>query len=114
VFFFHFPCTFVYFIFDIFLRLAFLLGEEYDPCYAPSLHKGLTNKNVQSTSFKLLQRALESNNNNLEADHEGSDVLVIHSNVKAPKIKGISDRNSKMDALLYFGGKELLVYFFFK
>ena len=33
-----------------------------DPSQAPSHYKGLANKNIQSHSFKMLQRALEGGN----------------------------------------------------
>ena len=71
-------------------------GDEFDPSQAPAHYKGLSNKNVQSTSFKLLQRALETNNNNYDHDSALSDpqqsespTLLFHSSAKAPKIKGI-------------------------
>lgn len=70
-------------------------GDEFDPSQAPAHYKGLSNKNVQSTSFKLLQRALETNNNNYDDDSALSDpqqsecpTLLFHSSAKAPKIKG--------------------------
>jgi hypothetical protein len=79
----------------------FLLGEELDPSQAPAHYKGLSNKNVQSTSFKLLQRALETNNNNesslFEDDNQQqseSNSLLFHSTAKAPKIKGICQKKT--------------------
>ena len=64
-----------------------------DPSQASSEEKGLINKNVQSTSFKLLQRALE-HEDMMEGggeDHDNSRVIpkinVISSQVKAPRIK---------------------------
>ena len=64
-----------------------------DPYQASSEEKGLINKNVQSTSFKLLQRALE-NEEMMEGSGEDHDNLrvipkinVMSSQVKAPRIK---------------------------
>ena len=71
-----------------------------DPSQASSEEKGLINKNVQSTSFKLLQRALE----NEELLSGGEDHVITSSNdsrpvpkinistsqVKAPRIKDSS------------------------
>ena len=63
-----------------------------DPYQASSEEKGLINKNVQSTSFKLLQRALE-HEEIMEGgvDHDNSRVIpkinVASSQVKAPRIK---------------------------
>jgi hypothetical protein len=74
-------------------------GEDFEPSQAPSHFKGLSNKNVQSTSFKLLQRALETNNNNNSnnydneddnvLDHDHSESALIHSTAKAPRVTGI-------------------------
>ena len=62
-----------------------------DPSQASSEEKGLINKNVQSTSFKLLQRALEHEDLMDGEDHDNSQVIptinVISSQVKAPRIK---------------------------
>jgi len=73
-----------------------------DPSQASSEEKGLINKNVQSTSFKLLQRALEHEEimegNN---DHDNSRVMpkinVTSSQVKAPRIRDAAedDHDSK-------------------
>ena len=63
-----------------------------DPYQASSEEKGLINKNVQSTSFKLLQRALE-HEEIMEGndDHDNSHVMpkinTAPSQVKAPRIK---------------------------
>ena len=63
-----------------------------DPYQASSEEKGLINKNVQSTSFKLLQRALE-HEDIMEGndDHDNSHVMpkinTAPSQVKAPRIK---------------------------
>ena len=68
--------------------------HQTDPYQASSEEKGLINKNVQSTSFKLLQRALE-HEELMEGtggdDHENSGVIpklnIASSQVKAPRIK---------------------------
>ena len=68
--------------------------HQTDPYQASSEEKGLINKNVQSTSFKLLQRALEHEELMEGAggdDHENSGVIpklnIASSQVKAPRIK---------------------------
>ena len=38
-------------------------GIDMDPSQAPSHYKGLANKNIQSYSFKMLQKALEGGMN---------------------------------------------------
>ena len=58
----------------------------------------MINKNVQSTSFKLLQRALEHEElmeGGLSEDHDNSRVIpkinIASSQVKAPRIKDSAD-----------------------
>ena len=71
-------------------------NEYSDPYQASSEEKGLINKNVQSTSFKLLQRALE-HEEIMEGndDHDNSHVMpkinTAPSQVKAPRIKDAAD-----------------------
>ena len=81
---------------------AYYHPHHIDPSQASSEEKGLINKNVQSTSFKLLQRALE-HEEIMEGndDHDNSRVMpkinVTPSQVKAPRIKDAAedDRDSK-------------------
>ena len=74
--------------------------HQTDPYQASSEEKGLINKNVQSTSFKLLQRALEHEELMEGAggdDHENSGVIpklnIATSQVKAPRIKDPVDED---------------------
>ncbi len=75
-----FPWTFIFISFPGFgLRRLFLLGDAIHAKVATSQHF----KNVQSTSFRLLQRALESDN----GDIDNTIDLILNCHAKAPKIK---------------------------
>ena len=66
-------------------------GVDMDPSQAPSHYKGLANKNVQSYSFKMLQKALEGGSTNdtivTNGTHDNGHLSLnnIH-NVHAPKM----------------------------
>ena len=88
-------------------------GEDFDPCHAPAHFKGLSNKNVQSASFKLLQRALESNNNNNnneeQVDHEQSEsAMLLHCTAKAPKVKGTQTPQSQPANAYFVRGRSFV------
>merc|ERR1719320_1845715 len=63
-------------------------GIDMDPSQAPSHYKGLANKNVQSHSFKMLQKALEGGENGFSrvngSQDNGNIVLNNVHNVHAP------------------------------
>ena len=77
------------------LSSSYYPSHPTDPSQASSEEKGLINKNVQSTSFKLLQRALEHEEMMEGEDHDNSLVIpkinVMSSQVKAPRIKDSAD-----------------------
>jgi len=60
----------------------FILGDGYNPIVDTSSHP----KNVQSTSFRLLQRALESDEDNINNTID----LMLNCHAKAPKIKNFN------------------------
>ena len=72
-------------------------AHQTDPSQATAEEKGLINKNVQSTSFKLLQRALENEDllsggeeHEIASSNESRPIPKINisaSQVKAPRIK---------------------------
>jgi len=75
-------------------------GPELDPSCVPSHYKGLANKNVQSYSFKMLQRALEGGKAGQDGEEGlGGDITLqnVH-NVQAPKIsdKDVSRGGSRV------------------
>jgi len=75
-------------------------GPELDPSCVPSHYKGLANKNVQSYSFKMLQRALEGGRAGQDGEEGlGGDITLqnVH-NVQAPKIsdKDVSRGGSRV------------------
>jgi len=62
-----------------------------DPSQAPSHYKGLANKNVQSYSFKMLQKALDGGENGISrvnGNHDNGKITMnnVH-NVHAPKMR---------------------------
>ena len=54
-------------------------GVDLEPSQAPSHYKGLVNKNVQSTTFKMLQKALDRGGTSTLGRQCGSQACVENS-----------------------------------
>jgi hypothetical protein len=75
----------ILFLTKLFKTLVNSSGYAIDPSNVPSHVTGLANQNVQSASFKMLQKALEMD----------LDLTSLHGTAKAPRqVEGIDEKKN--------------------
>ena len=80
------------------------LGVDIEPSAAPSHYKGLANKNVQSATFRMLQKALERGGRKQNQICEGF-LLIFDESHERRHLKSFSKSEMNFLILLFFSSK---------